>query len=117
AKKSKPKKATAKSLPCGFPLLQVAKWESFETRFAQTAKLSYSIFRLASKAAPERIKVNSKVKSNVLLATFKLILCSVLTRHQIEVCLPATLGLVLTFPRWGRSNLRFAENGSEMKAV
>jgi hypothetical protein len=30
--------------PAGFPLLRAKKWESFETRCAQTTKLSYSIF-------------------------------------------------------------------------
>ncbi|MDE2430235.1 MAG: hypothetical protein KGM99_16050, partial [Burkholderiales bacterium] len=32
AKKSKPKKATAKSLPCGCPFVQNKKWEVSETR-------------------------------------------------------------------------------------
>ena len=33
--------------------MRVKKWESFETRFAQTAKLSLSIFRLAQLAVSE----------------------------------------------------------------
>jgi hypothetical protein len=33
-KKSKQKKATAKTLPYGFPFVQVKKWENVETLFA-----------------------------------------------------------------------------------
>ena len=44
AKESKQRKATQLSLPFGFPFVQDKKWESFETRFAQTTKLSFSIF-------------------------------------------------------------------------
>jgi hypothetical protein len=36
AKKGKPKKATAPSLPFGFPFVQVKKWEMSTTRYAQT---------------------------------------------------------------------------------
>ncbi|WP_229726108.1 hypothetical protein [Oxalicibacterium faecigallinarum] len=40
AKKSKQKKATAKSLPFGFPVLQRKKWEMPATRYAQTSGIS-----------------------------------------------------------------------------
>jgi len=53
AKKSKQKKATTLPLPFGFPIVQDKKWESFETRFAQTTKLSLSIFCLAQLAVSE----------------------------------------------------------------
>jgi hypothetical protein len=53
AKKSKQKKATALSLPFGFPIMQGKKWESVETRFAQTTTLSLSIFCPAQLASPE----------------------------------------------------------------
>ncbi|WP_212685726.1 hypothetical protein [Undibacterium baiyunense] len=53
AKKGNPKKATTLPLPFGFPIMQDKKWESFETRFAQTTKLSLSIFCLAQLAVSE----------------------------------------------------------------
>ncbi|MBC3808095.1 hypothetical protein H8K52_12145 [Undibacterium seohonense] len=82
AKKSKQKKATALSLPFGFPIMQGKKWESVETRFPcrahlrlqaetvtqamcmhiktpakpQTTTLSLSIFCPAQLASPEAEK-------------------------------------------------------------
>jgi hypothetical protein len=53
AKKSKQKKATTLPLPFGFPIVQDKKWESFETRYAQTTKLSLSIFCPAQLAVSE----------------------------------------------------------------
>jgi hypothetical protein len=53
AKESKQRKATTLPLAFGFPLVQDKKWESFETRFAQTTKLSLSIFCLAQLAVSE----------------------------------------------------------------
>ncbi|WP_395011832.1 hypothetical protein, partial [Undibacterium sp.] len=40
AKKGNPKKATTLPLAFGFPIVQDKKWESLETRFAQTTRLS-----------------------------------------------------------------------------
>ena len=54
AKKSKQKKATALPLPFVFPFVQIKKWEANETRFAQTAFTSSSIFCSAQTAASER---------------------------------------------------------------
>ncbi|MBC3872825.1 hypothetical protein [Undibacterium flavidum] len=53
AKKSKQKKATTLPLPFGFPIVQDKKWESVETRFAQTTPLSLSIFCPAQLAVSE----------------------------------------------------------------
>src|SRR5690606_41090650 len=40
--------------PSGSPTGQYEKWETGETRFAQTAPVSFSIFRIAQSAAPQR---------------------------------------------------------------
>ena len=53
AKERKQRKATTLPLDFGFPIVRVKKWESFETRFAQTTKLSLSIFCLAQLAVSE----------------------------------------------------------------
>ena len=53
AKESKQRKATTLPLAFGFPIARVKKWESFETRFAQTAKFSLSIFCLTQLAVSE----------------------------------------------------------------
>ncbi|WP_222612478.1 hypothetical protein [Undibacterium flavidum] len=53
AKESKQRKATTLPLPFGFPIVQDKKWESVETRFAQTTPLSLSIFCLAQLAVSE----------------------------------------------------------------
>jgi hypothetical protein len=55
AKKGNPKKATAQPLPFGFPSVQIKKWEANETRYAQTAFTSFSIFCFAQTAASQRI--------------------------------------------------------------
>jgi hypothetical protein len=43
AKEREQRKATTLPLPFGFPIAQDKKWESFETRYAQTTKFSLSI--------------------------------------------------------------------------
>jgi hypothetical protein len=53
AKERKQRKATTLPLAFGFPIVQDKKWESFETRYAQTTKLSLSIFCLAQLAVSE----------------------------------------------------------------
>jgi len=53
AKESKQRKATTLPLAFGFPIVQDKKWESVETRFAQTATLSLSIFCPAQLAVSE----------------------------------------------------------------
>ena len=63
AKKGNPKKATTLPLAFGFPIVRVKKWESLETRFAQTARLSLSIFCLTQLAVSEVENVKSKSKS------------------------------------------------------
>jgi hypothetical protein len=60
AKKSKQKKATQAPSPFGFPFVHDKKWESFETRFAQTAKLSLSIFCCAQMALSHAIKAMAR---------------------------------------------------------
>src|SRR5947209_5778850 len=51
AKESKQRKATAQPLPFGFPFVPCKKWETGETRFAQTTPISLSIFCAAQTAA------------------------------------------------------------------
>jgi hypothetical protein len=53
AKERKQRKATTLALAFGFPIVQDKKWESVETRFAQTTTLSLSIFCPAQLAVPE----------------------------------------------------------------
>jgi len=60
AKKGNPKKATQAPLPFGFPIVHNKKWESVETRFAQTATLSFSIFCKAQLAVSHAKKTNLK---------------------------------------------------------
>jgi len=47
------RKATTLPLAFGFPIEQDKKWESLETRFAQTTRLSLSIFCPAQLAVSE----------------------------------------------------------------
>ncbi|WP_395005750.1 hypothetical protein, partial [Undibacterium sp.] len=53
AKESKQRKATTLPLAFGFPIVRDKKWESLETRFAQTTRLSLSIFCPAQLAVSE----------------------------------------------------------------
>jgi hypothetical protein len=53
AKERKQRKATTLPLAFGFPIVQDKKWESVETRFAQTTTLSLSIFCPAQLAVSE----------------------------------------------------------------
>ncbi len=53
AKESKQRKATTLPLPFGSPIVRDKKWESVETRSAQTTTLSLSIFCPAQLAVSE----------------------------------------------------------------
>jgi hypothetical protein len=53
AKERKQRKATTLPLAFGSPIVQDKKWESLETRFAQTTRLSLSIFCPAQLAVSE----------------------------------------------------------------
>jgi hypothetical protein len=52
-RKDSKRKATTLPLAFGFPIMRDKKWESVETRFAQTATLSLSIFCPAQLAVSE----------------------------------------------------------------
>ena len=58
AKERRQRKATAQPLPFGFPIVQIKKWEANETRYAQTAFTSFSIFCPEQSAASQRLKFN-----------------------------------------------------------
>ena len=63
AKESKQRKATTLPLAFGFPIVRVKKWESFETRYAQTTKLSLSIFCLSQLAVSEVVESQNQLQN------------------------------------------------------
>jgi hypothetical protein len=64
-KKSKQKKGDRKTLPCGFPFVQVKKWENVETHFAalrSNTTLSYPFFAPHKR---QRLKRKGLIKHTV----------------------------------------------------
>nr|WP_315485744.1 hypothetical protein [uncultured Undibacterium sp.] len=107
-RKDSKRKATTLPLAFGFPIVQDKKWESLETRFAQTARLSLSIFCLAQLAVSE---VDESQKQSQQQDQKQQQKQSVPTdvHFSNSSCWP--LILLLIYPRSRLCNLCFTENG------
>lgn len=81
-KKGSKERRPQPSLPFGFPFVQDKKWESFETRCAQTTKLSFSIFCPAQMAVPdaEKAKHTSSIASSKTVQHHKMLFLEVFHR-------------------------------------
>ena len=105
AKKGNPKKATTLPLAFGFPIVQDKKWESLETRCAQTQGFLYPFSVPHNWQCQKwmKVKVKNNIKSNGNIKT--------ISTDGIKFSNSGCRSSLLTYPRLRRCNLCFTENG------